>query len=86
VARVEIYTTAFCPFCIQAKSLLRNKGIDFHEIDVTGNPELRAKMTEQAGGRYTVPEIFINGEIIGGYDELRALEEEGELDGLLARQ
>ena len=54
------------------------------EIDVTDNPELREKMVEMAGGRRTVPEVFINGQIIGGYDELRALERAGKLDALLS--
>ncbi len=83
MARVEVYTTEYCPYCVRAKSLLTRKGVAFEEIDVTDDPALRAKMVERAGGRRTVPEIFINGRIIGGYDELRALEERGELDPLL---
>ena len=70
MAKVEIYTTNYCPFCSRAKSLLRNKGVSFTEIDVTDDDALRAKMVELAGGRRTVPEIFINGKIIGGFDEL----------------
>jgi glutaredoxin 3 len=85
VAKVEIYTTSYCPFCTRAKALLRSKGVTFEEIDVGGDPELREKMIELAGGRRTVPEIFINGQIIGGYDELRALEYKGELDAILAQ-
>jgi len=85
VAKVELYTTTACPFCVRAKALLKHKGVPFTEIDVTDDPELRAKMVEMAGGRRTVPEIFINGKIIGGYDELRALEDEGSLDPLLAQ-
>ena len=84
MATVQIYSTVYCPFCIRAKALLRSKGVDFEEIDVTDDPELREKMVELAGGRRTVPEIFINGKIIGGYDELRALDMKGELDTLLA--
>jgi len=84
VANVEVYSTQYCPFCVRAKALLTNKGVAFNEIDVTSNPALREKMVELAGGRRTVPEIFINGKIIGGYDELRALEMAGELDALLA--
>lgn len=83
VAKVEIYTTSYCPFCTRAKALLRSKGVAFKEIDVGGDPELREKMIELAGGRRTVPEIFINGQIIGGYDELRALEYKGKLDAIL---
>ena len=84
VAKVEIYTTSYCPYCVRAKSLLESKGVAFEEIDVTGNDAMREKMIELAGGRRTVPEIFINGRIIGGYDDLRALDDEGGLDRLLS--
>lgn len=70
---------------MRAKALLRCKGVQFKEIDVTDDPALRAKMVALAGGRRTVPEIFINGDIIGGFDELYALERSGELDLLLAQ-
>ncbi|HVA81460.1 MAG TPA: glutaredoxin 3 [Candidatus Binataceae bacterium] len=85
MAKVEIYTTTFCPFCVRAKSLLKTKGVAFTEIDVTDDDALREKMVELSGGRRTVPEIFINGAIVGGYDELRALNDRGELDKLLAQ-
>ncbi len=78
-----MYTTQYCPFCVQAKALLRHRGIPFEEIDVGGNDALRAEMIE-ASGRRTVPQIFINGNAIGGFEELRALDERGELDRLLA--
>ncbi len=78
-----MYTTQYCPFCVQAKALLRHRGIPFEEIDVGGNDALRAEMVE-ASGRRTVPQIFINGNPIGGFEELRALDERGELDRLLA--
>lgn len=84
MAKVEIYTTNYCPFCFRAKALLKDKGVDFEEIDVTDDPEMRKRMVDLAGGRWTVPEIFINGRIIGGYDELRALDLRGQLDSLLA--
>lgn len=84
VAKVEVYTTSYCPFCTRAKALLDRKGIKFDEIDVTDDPAMRQKMVVRAGGRRTVPEIFINDRIVGGYDELRALDLEGELDALLA--
>jgi glutaredoxin 3 len=84
VAKVEVYTTSYCPYCIRAKSLLKGKGVAFEEIDVSGDAALREKMIELSGGRRTVPEIFINGRIIGGYDELRALEAAGRLDPLLS--
>jgi glutaredoxin 3 len=83
VAKVEVYTTSYCPYCVRAKSLLKNKGVAFEEIDVSHDREMREKMIELSGGRRTVPEIFINGKIIGGYDELRALETAGKLDPLL---
>jgi glutaredoxin 3 len=83
VAKVEVYTTPYCPYCTRAKSLLKSKGVAFEEIDVSGDPAMREKMTELAKGRRTVPEIFINGKIVGGYDELRALEAAGKLDPLL---
>jgi glutaredoxin 3 len=83
VAKVEVYTTSYCPYCTRAKSLLKSKGVAFEEIDVSSDSALREKMIELSGGRRTVPEIFINGKIIGGYDELRALEDGGELDPLL---
>jgi glutaredoxin 3 len=84
VAKVEVYTTSYCPFCDRAKALLRRKGVKFQEIDVTDEPELREVMTTRAGGRRTVPQIFIDGKIIGGYEELKALEDADKLDPLLA--
>ena len=84
MAKVEVYTTSYCPFCTRAKNLLKSKGIAFEEIDVTDDDELRARMVEMAGGRRTVPEIFINGKIVGGFDELKALDLEGKLDDLLS--
>jgi glutaredoxin 3 len=84
VSKVEVYTTTYCPFCARAKNLLRSKGVAFDEIDVTDDAELRAKLIEMSGGRRTVPEIFINGRIIGGFEELKALDDSGKLDKLLA--
>jgi glutaredoxin 3 len=84
VPKIEVYTTTYCPFCARAKSLLKSKGVAFDEIDVTDDDELRAKMIEMSGGRRTVPEIFINGRIIGGFEELKALNDSGKLDDLLA--
>jgi glutaredoxin 3 len=84
VAKVQVYTTNYCPYCFRAKALLQHKGVAFEEIDVTDDQALREKMVKLAGGRRTVPEIFINDKIIGGYDELRALEDEGKLDEMLA--
>ena len=81
--KIVMYTTQYCPFCIQAKSLLRHKGVTFEEIDIGGDDELRTKMVETSGRR-TVPQIFINDNPIGGFEELRSLEEQGDLDRLLA--
>ena len=85
MARVEVYTQKICPYCVRAKALLGRKGVKYEEIDVSDDVELRARMVERAGGRRTVPEIFINGQIVGGYDELKALDDRGELDRLLAQ-
>ena len=82
MAKVVIYTTNYCPYCAAAKALLRSKNVPFAEIDVTGDPSRRAEM-ERLSQRRTVPQIFIDGKSIGGYDEARDLDESGELDGLL---
>ncbi|MBE0552710.1 MAG: glutaredoxin 3 [Rhodobacteraceae bacterium] len=81
---VEIYTTPTCPYCIAAKRLLTKKGVDFTEIDVAADPTLRLKMTERAGGRRTVPQIFIGGIHVGGCDDIHALDHAGKLDPMLA--
>ncbi|KRW95330.1 glutaredoxin 3 [Paracoccus sp. MKU1] len=83
MAKVEIYTTPTCPYCTAAKSLLRKKGIAYEETDVSRDPQLRAAMTQRAGGRRTVPQIFIDGRHVGGSDDLHALDHRGKLDGLL---
>lgn len=83
MAPVTIYTTPFCPYCIRAKNLLKTKGVAFKEIDVSYSGELRSQMVERAGGRYTVPQIFIGDLHIGGSDDLYALDAKGELDSLL---
>jgi len=83
MAKVVMYTTQSCPYCVRAKALLRHKGVAFDEIDVSTDDVLREKMVE-ASGRRTVPQIFINDAPIGGFDELRALDEQGDLDRLLA--
>lgn len=81
---VIIYTTMFCPYCQMAKQLLKRKGVAYEEIDVGGKPELRDEMTMKAGGRRTVPQIWIGGRHVGGCDDLYALDRAGELDKLLA--
>ena len=81
---IEIYTTRTCPYCYSAKALLNRKGINFSEIDVTGDPEGRSKMIERAHGRMTVPQIFIGANHVGGCEDLYDLERAGRLDPLLA--
>ena len=77
---VVIYTTQTCPYCTKAKVLLESKNIQFKEIDVSHNPTKRAELVVKAQGRKTVPQIFIKDKPIGGYDDLRLLEDQGELD------
>jgi len=84
MSNITIYTTRTCPYCHAAKQLLNNKGAAFEEIDVTGNAELRAAMTERANGRRTVPQIFIGEHHVGGFDDMNALDQAGKLDPLLA--
>lgn len=81
---VEIYTTPTCPYCLAAKRLLTAKGVTFTEIDVSADPSLRVAMTERAGGRRSVPQIFIGGKHVGGSDDLHALDAAGQLDPMLA--
>ena len=83
MAEIEIYTTPFCPYCWRAKHLLKTKGLTYTEIDLWQESGRRAEMVERAGGRTTVPQLFIDGRAIGGSDELVELEASGELDGLL---
>jgi glutaredoxin 3 len=86
MAKVEMYSTMFCPYCARARSLLQRKGVSFTDIDVDAEPKRREEMVERAGGGYTVPQIFINGEHIGGSDDLMALESAGKLDAKLGAQ
>ena len=83
-ASITIYTTRSCPFCIRAKGLLRDKNAPYDEIDVGADPSVRAQMTQRAGGRRTVPQIFIGDRHVGGCDDLFDLERQGKLDALLA--
>lgn len=85
MAKVEIYTTMICPYCVQAKKLLEAKGAAYTEIDVMADRNLRAVMTERAGGRTSVPQIFINGEHVGGCDDLYALDRQGQLAPMLSQ-
>jgi glutaredoxin 3 len=83
MAKIEIYTKAFCPYCTRAKRLLDEKGAAFDEYDITMGGPKRREMIQRANGRSTVPQIFIADRHIGGSDELAALEREGRLDPLL---
>jgi glutaredoxin 3 len=83
MARVEIYSTMFCGYCARAKALLEKKGVAYEETDLLEQPDKRDEMVERAGGRTTVPQIFIDGRHVGGSDELAALERKGALDQLL---
>jgi glutaredoxin 3 len=84
MAKIEIYTTPFCGYCARAKSLLDHKGASYDEMDVMMDDKKRGEMRERSR-RSTVPQIFINGQHIGGSDDLAALEQAGKLDALLAQ-
>ncbi len=83
MARVEIYTKPFCPYCARAKGLLESKGVDYEEIEIGGDQEKRAAMIQRANGKTTVPQIFIDDHHVGGSDDLAALERMGKLDAML---
>ncbi len=83
MVKVEVYSTMFCPYCARARSLLSKKGVEFEDIDVMADTAKRDEMVDRAGGRQTVPQIFIDGKHIGGSDELAALDRAGKLDPLL---
>jgi glutaredoxin 3 len=80
---ITIYTKDYCPYCHAAKELLRKKGAAFTEIDIQKHPERRAEMIQKAGGRSTVPQIFIGGQHVGGCDDIHDLDGAGKLDPLL---
>ncbi|HEX8535354.1 MAG TPA: glutaredoxin 3 [Allosphingosinicella sp.] len=82
--RVEIYTKFFCPYCARAKRLLDEKGVQYEEFEISAGGDKREEMVQRAGGRTTVPQIFIEGQHIGGSDDLAALERGGKLDALLS--
>ena len=84
MAKVEIYTKAFCPYCSRAMKLLAGKGVDVEEYDITMGGPKRAEMLQRADGRSTVPQIFIDGRHVGGSDDLAELDRTGKLDPMLA--
>jgi glutaredoxin 3 len=85
MAKVEIYTTPICPYCVFAKRLFKQKGVDYEEIDVGRDASLRSEMVKRAGGLMTVPQIFVGGTHVGGFDELHALDKDGKLDPMLTK-
>ncbi len=84
MAKIEIYSTNYCPYCTRAKGLLKRKGAKYTEYDVTNDDDGRIKLVEKSGGQRTVPQIFIDDKHIGGFDDLAALDKAGKLDALLA--
>jgi glutaredoxin 3 len=84
-AKVTIYTTTVCPYCIRAKALLKQKSVSFDEINVEDRPEVRGWLIERSRQR-TVPQVFVNGEPLGGFTDIAALDREGKLDPLLQRE
>jgi glutaredoxin 3 len=84
MAKVEVYTKAFCPYCSRAMNLLASKGVEVEQFDLTMGGPKRAEMLQRSNGRTTVPQIFIDGRHIGGSDDLAALDRDGKLDPLLS--
>jgi glutaredoxin 3 len=84
MARVEIYTKFGCPYCARAKSLLGGKGAEYEEYEINSVPGKREEMLGRANGRTTVPQVFIDGQHVGGSDDLAELERIGKLDPMLA--
>jgi glutaredoxin 3 len=80
---ITIYTKSWCPYCSAAKKLLEEKGAAFTEIDIEAKPEKRSDMIQKAGGRSSVPQIFIGDRHVGGCDDLYALDDKGQLEALL---
>ena len=83
MANVEIYVSAYCPYCHRAKALLDSKGVKYKEYVVDGDDDLRDKMIERASGRYTVPQVFIDNVGVGGSDDIHDLDRRGKLNPLL---
>ena len=83
MAKVIIYTTRMCPYCVSAKKLFERLGVQFEEIGLDSQPELRMKLSDENNGWRTVPMIFINGKFIGGFDDVNSAHERGQLQALL---
>jgi glutaredoxin 3 len=84
VPKITIYTTRMCSYCLAAKQLLKGKGVDYEEFDVSRDPQRRQEMMQKAMGRTSVPQIWIDDTHVGGFDELYDLERRAKLDGMLA--
>jgi len=82
-AKIEIYSGDYCPYCVRAKSLLKQRGLDFIEYNVQQEPEKRTEMMKRSNGGRSIPQIFINNQHVGGCDELYALDRKGQLDAWL---
>ncbi|HEX5960125.1 MAG TPA: glutaredoxin 3 [Rhodanobacteraceae bacterium] len=85
MAEIEIFSTAMCPYCVAAKNLLQARGLAWRELRIDADPAARAAMLARAPGARTVPQIFINGRYVGGFEQLAAADRSGELNELLAR-
>ena len=83
MSKIEVYSTAVCPYCVAAKNLLKSKGLEWSEVRVDTDPAQRDAMLARSGGRRTVPQIFINDQLVGGYDDLVAADRSGKLAELL---
>ena len=81
--KIEVYSTAVCPYCVAAKNLLKAKGLAWQEVRVDTDPAQRDLMLKRSGGRRTVPQIFVNDQLVGGYDDLVAADRSGKLTALL---
>ena len=81
--KIEVYSTGYCPYCVSAKNLLKSKGLEWTEVMVDTDPARRDEMLQRSGGRRTVPQIFINDQHVGGFDDLVAADRSGKLAELL---
>jgi len=84
MATIEVYSGGYCPYCLRAKSLLKQRGLEFTEYDVQADPKKRDEMLQRSNGARTIPQIFINDRHVGGCDELYALDKKGELESWVA--
>ncbi len=84
MAKIEVYSGDYCPYCMRAKALLKQRGLEFNEYNVQSEPEKRVEMAKRAPGARTIPQIFINDRHVGGCDDLYALDKKGELEKWVA--